>query len=208
MTRKPRSIRLTAMERRAIILAAAEKVLAASGYGNTSMAQIATASGVSKPVLYDHFPSKAALLVGVLEAIRADLLARGRHAVATGDTPQQQMRAGVDSFFSFVEERPTAAHVMFVVGRSEPEAVEISNRIQRDVTVSLSRLLGAILPQEKAWKRSATAEFLKRGLHALAEWWLSNPKVRREDLVEAVMRVIWTGLSSQVASVGRIRNKR
>ena len=59
--------RLTAEERRAKILSAAVQAFATDGYDRTSMDHIAALSKVTKPVLYDHFPSKQALFLTVLE---------------------------------------------------------------------------------------------------------------------------------------------
>jgi AcrR family transcriptional regulator len=70
--------RVSAAQRRAKILEAAVRAFAAKGYNDTSMDRIAALAKVSKPVLYDHFASKQALFLSVLESIRDDLIARGR----------------------------------------------------------------------------------------------------------------------------------
>ena len=52
------STRLPASERREQLLDVAMTVFAANGYHGTSMNGVAKAAGVTKPVLYKHFPSK------------------------------------------------------------------------------------------------------------------------------------------------------
>ena len=54
--------RLPRDERRAILLTAALEVFTVSGYHAASMDEIADRANVSKPVLYQHFPSKLDLL--------------------------------------------------------------------------------------------------------------------------------------------------
>src|SRR6185437_2898799 len=66
--------RLSPAERRERILRAALQAFARGGYGGVSMNEIASAAGVTKPVLYDHFPSKVKIYVTVLESIRNELL--------------------------------------------------------------------------------------------------------------------------------------
>jgi AcrR family transcriptional regulator len=51
---------------RAAILGAAKTLFAQNGYRGTSLASIAEAAGFSQPGLLHHFPSKEALLLGVL----------------------------------------------------------------------------------------------------------------------------------------------
>ena len=60
-------MRLPADERRQQLLAVACDLFARSGYHDTSMDDIAEGAGVTKPVLYQHFPSKRALYAELLD---------------------------------------------------------------------------------------------------------------------------------------------
>ena len=59
-------MRLPADQRRQQLLDVARDVFAERGFHATSMDEIAEAAGVTKPVLYQHFPSKRALYVELL----------------------------------------------------------------------------------------------------------------------------------------------
>jgi len=59
--------RLPRDERRAQLLSAALESFTASGYHAASMDEIAERANVSKPVLYQHFPSKLDLYLAVLD---------------------------------------------------------------------------------------------------------------------------------------------
>ncbi|MGH3699716.1 MAG: TetR/AcrR family transcriptional regulator, partial [Pseudonocardiaceae bacterium] len=63
----PRGVRMPRDERRAQLLAAATDVFVNNGYYATVMDDIAERAGVSKPVLYQHFPSKLELYLALLE---------------------------------------------------------------------------------------------------------------------------------------------
>jgi AcrR family transcriptional regulator len=200
--RKPRK-RLTAADRRARILRAAELVFAEHGYESASVEQIAVAAGVTKPVLYDHFASKLDLFVRLSEAIRDEMLARGQAAVARAGDGESRMRAGVETFFAFVEERPAAARVMFIVPREQKVLARSVGAVQRGATESLSILLRAIVKPADDVEAGAITEFLKQGLHALAEWWADHPKVPRAVLVETVMDIAWRGLAARALPQNR-----
>src|SRR5437660_9268035 len=62
-----RGVRLPRTARRAQLLAAAQDVFVANGYHAAAMDEIAERSGVSKPVLYQHFPGKLELYLALLE---------------------------------------------------------------------------------------------------------------------------------------------
>lgn len=68
--------RLPGAERRAAILRAALPLFAARGFSGATTRDLASASGVTEPVLYRHFPSKAVLFAAVLEGAEARILDR------------------------------------------------------------------------------------------------------------------------------------
>ena len=73
----PGRIRLPAAERREIILLAATDVFAEMGYRASKVADIAARVGVTEPVIFQNFGSKAALFAAVIDraaaAVRASL---------------------------------------------------------------------------------------------------------------------------------------
>ena len=185
--------RLTAEERRAKILSAAVQAFATDGYDRTSMDRIAALSKATKPVLYDHFPSKQALFLTVLESIRDGLIAKGKAIAEAGDGPEQKFRRAVDAFLQFVEGQPDAARVLLTVPRGDTAATKISREVQAGAAAGIAALLAAVIPGSQPWRRQAAAEFLKEGLHAVAEWWLENPGPSREEIVEVVTGLVWSG---------------
>ncbi|MEK9664410.1 MAG: helix-turn-helix domain-containing protein, partial [Candidatus Nanopelagicales bacterium] len=78
--------RLPREERRAQVLTAARQVFVAQGYHTTGMDDIAERAGVSKPVLYQHFPGKFDLYLALLDEGIASLIDALREALeATAD---------------------------------------------------------------------------------------------------------------------------
>jgi AcrR family transcriptional regulator len=71
MTENTRRKRLSAAERRETILRAATEVFAQVGYRATKMADVAARVGVTEPVIFQQFGSKAALFAAVLERAAA-----------------------------------------------------------------------------------------------------------------------------------------
>jgi AcrR family transcriptional regulator len=180
-------------ERRIRILAAATRIFARKGYDGASMSEIATAAGVTKPVLYDHFASKDALFDTLLRAIRDDLLAKGDAIGKSTVGEQHRFRAAVDAFFAFVEDQPDAAMILLIVPQGNPVTIRLSRAVQQGATAAISKLLKSYLPAGGTWQYEAAGEFLKEGLHALAQWWLNNPGPSRDEIVDLVMKACWTG---------------
>jgi len=189
---RPRK-RLTLEQRRSRILAAATRIFAHKGYDGASMSGIAAAAGITKPVLYDHFPSKDALFEALLRSIRDELLAKGRAIGQSSAGGEVKFRSAVDAFFEFVEAKPNAARILLIVPQGNPVTVRLSRDVQRGATAAISQLLKSYLPSGESWQYEAAGEFLKEGLHALAKWWLAHPGPSRDDIVDIVMMACWKG---------------
>jgi AcrR family transcriptional regulator len=86
-----RGVRLPRGERRDQLMAAALEVFVAQGYHAASMDDIAARAGVSKPVLYQHFPGKLELYLGLLDASADGLVAAVRAALASTTDNEQRV---------------------------------------------------------------------------------------------------------------------
>ena len=161
------------------------------------MERIAGRAKITKPVLYDHFSSKQALFLAVLEAIRDELIGRGTSIAKSHQDPEEKFRRGVDVFLEFVEQQPSAARVLLTVPRGDPLAAKLAREVQAGATAGISRLLISYMPGGQSWCLEVAAEFLKEGLHAIGRWWLENPGPSREEISEVVMRIVWVGFSRQ-----------
>ena len=70
--RTPRRTRLPAAERRETILRAAAEVFAAAGYRAAKVSDVAQRVGVTEPVIFQNFGSKAGLFAAVVERAAAE----------------------------------------------------------------------------------------------------------------------------------------
>jgi AcrR family transcriptional regulator len=95
------------------------------------MSRIAAAAGISKPVLYDHFPSKDAMFGTLLRSIRDELLAKGRAIGQSSASREDRFRSAIDAFFAFVETQPDAARLLLIVPHGDPVTVKLSRDVQQ-----------------------------------------------------------------------------
>src|SRR6202034_2979079 len=93
------SRRLTAEQRRHQLFAVALKLFAQRGYRATTMDDIAEAAGVTKPLLSQHFSSKRALYLELVDSIAQDVLVAIGRAVMRAETPRQQVALGFAACF-------------------------------------------------------------------------------------------------------------
>jgi AcrR family transcriptional regulator len=92
--RPPRRARLPAAERREVILRAAAGVFAEAGYRAARVADVAARVGVTEPVIFQNFGSKAALFAAVVERAAAQARA-SLDELAAGPGPARGLLAHV-----------------------------------------------------------------------------------------------------------------
>lgn len=200
-----KTARQTGPQRRQTILTAAAAAFAARGYHATTMREIATAAGITKPVLYDHFASKQQLYLTLIESARDELTAGTAHAMQRDAPARVRIRTAIEGFFRYVEQHPAAAKVLFTPPEGEPEIVAAAQCVQTAATARLVALLTTerdLLPAapDRDRRLELFMEFIKVGLHGLAAWWAAHPDTPREALVAAVMDLTWNGLGTQFAA--------
>src|SRR4051812_23578243 len=108
-----RGARLPRTARRAQLLAAAQDVFAANGYPAAPMGEIAERAGVSKPVLYQHFPGKLELYMALLQTHADELINRVTGAMESTTDNKQRVQAAVRAYFDFVDSEGEAFRLVF-----------------------------------------------------------------------------------------------
>src|ERR1700693_194412 len=96
---RPHSNRLPRHERRRQLLDAALEVFVSQGYHAAAMDEIAERAGVSKPVLYQHFPGKLELYLALLDESVADLVGAVSAALASTTDNRDRVPATFRAFF-------------------------------------------------------------------------------------------------------------
>ena len=193
--------RLTRDERRARILDAASQVFADRGYDGASIEEIADAAGITRPVIYDHFASKRDLHVLLLELHMEQLLEFMGERVASEDSSEARLEAGMRAFFEFVETHPYAWRILFRDPTpADEEIVEAHQRVNGRVSEALVAMISVApiaaqptdsVDREVAW--AMWAQIMKNAAHGLAFWWYEHREVPREELVSVTMNALWVG---------------
>src|SRR5262245_51906867 len=104
--------RLRKAERKRQLIAQAKQLFVTLGYQHTTTEKIAQAAGVTEPVLYQHFPSKKALFLEVLQEIRQATLLRWADQTAGITNPLEKLHAVVDLYLGSARERTLEFRVM------------------------------------------------------------------------------------------------
>src|SRR2546430_10459375 len=89
------------------------QVIARRGYHGSTIDENAHAAGVSKALIYEHFPSKRDLHISLLELHIQEIFERLATAAATSDPGEVRLEAGGDPLLEFVGNPPGALPMLF-----------------------------------------------------------------------------------------------
>src|SRR5829696_8645266 len=108
-----RPARLPRSARRKQLLAAAQDVFVAQGYHAAAMDDIAERAGVSKPVLYQHFPGKLELYLALLDTHCDAIVEKVRTAMRNTRDNKERVSGAVRAYFDFVHHGSGAFRLVF-----------------------------------------------------------------------------------------------
>lgn len=186
--------RLSAARRRRQLLDVAVDVFADSGFHATSVADVAEAAGVTKPVLYQHFPSKRELYRSLLEDVGVRLRTTIEAATSADLGPREQVEAGLAAFFDFVGAEPSAFLLLFGSGtRRDGEFADVAAATEAAIARVVAGRLG------EAGLDDAERDLVAHGIVGLAEgttrrWIATGCVVEPGELARLVSRLAWAGL--------------
>lgn len=192
--------RLSATDRRAAILDAALDVFSERGFNEASLDEVAARGGVSKALIYEHFASKRELQIALLDSFVHELIARVVGAIGAADTNEARLRAGIEAFLEFCEERPAALRLL-TRNISDPDAGEALDRLREEAAGAVATMMVADAPPPQPGDlavedtSAVLAHLIAGGVQFMAGWWLESPRdLPRERVVEVAMGLYWLGL--------------
>ena len=192
-----RPVRLPRSARRKQLLAAAQEVFVAQGYHAAAMDDIAERAGVSKPVLYQHFPGKLELYLALLDTHGDALVEKVRAAMAETSDNKERVAGSMRAYFEFVDHESEAFRLVFESDlRNEPAVRERVDRVERLCIESIAETI-----MGDTGVARAPAELLAAGLVGIsvtaAQFWLAGGrKVDKDDAVAVLAALAWRGIAS------------
>jgi AcrR family transcriptional regulator len=194
--RPVRGIRLPRVARRAVLLQAAQDVFAANGYHSAAMDDIADRAGVSKPVLYQHFPGKLELYLAIVNTHVDELVETVTTALASTKDNKSRIAAAVAAYFNFVDREDQAFRLVFESDLRNEPAVQAA--VERGENACAAAIAAAITAD--AGLDEQQAKLIAVGMVGLcqiaARYWLRTQRaVPKEEAIERLSRFAWKGFA-------------
>src|SRR6478609_2586648 len=193
---QPRVARMSRDQRRAQLLEAANLVFTSKGYHAAAMDDIAETAGVSKPVLYQHFPSKLDLYLALLDASCERLIEVVEEALDSTDDNAARVVATMGAFYDFVNS--ASGEFRFVFESDLTGERQVQQRLWQ-VNNRIADLIAEVIAEDTDLSRDR-AKLLAISLVGVAQvsarYWVSAGAKQVIDLEEAkqlVSSLAWRG---------------
>lgn len=203
---RARGARLPRSARRAQLLSAAQEVFVEHGYHSAAMDEIADRAGVSKPVLYQHFPGKLDLYLAILDQHTGELLGDVRVALESTTDNKQRVAATIDAYFRFVDRDDAPFRLVFESDLTNDPGVR--ERVER-VELLCAQAIAGVIEEDTGLSR-AEAELLGMGLTGMAQvtarYWIgNNGSIPRDAAAALIAQLSWRGIRAFPKTDGQQR---
>jgi AcrR family transcriptional regulator len=192
---KPRGGRMPRDARRAQLLDSALGAFVAQGYHAAAMDDIADRAGVSKPVLYQHFPGKLDLYLALLDQSCDTIVDACRKALDSTDDNKQRVTATMHVFYDYVANAQGAFRLVFESDLTNEPAVRARvDKVTADCAEMIARVIheDTALPDEQS---QLLAVSLVGMAQVSARYWLDdNGGIGQRDAATLVSSLAWRGI--------------
>lgn len=198
-TEYARGGRMPRSARRKQLLAAAQEVFVANGYHAAAMDDIAERAGVSKPVLYQHFPGKLELYLALLDTQAETLATVVQEALASTTDNRLRIHGVLSAYFGFVDrsDHDGAFRLIFETDLGNEPAVRA--RVEAVAEKTMQAVASTVAGDTGL--TPAQAELLATALTGAAQvaarWWLDRDRpVSQKEAIFLLESLLWRGISN------------
>lgn len=188
-------VRLPRSARRLQLLDAASEIFVERGYHSAGMDEIAIHAGVSKPVLYQHFPSKLELYTAVVDSHAEKLVTAINGALRASTDNRQRVRASVEAFFDFVDLDNSGYRLIFTSDAKDPAVIK---RVEGAIEACVDAVYELVMHDSgyDPYRSRMLAAGLVGASQVNARYWIdAHRPVPKDVAVETTVALLWGGLS-------------
>jgi AcrR family transcriptional regulator len=159
------------------------------------MDEIAERAGVSKPVLYQHFPGKLEPYLALLDAHTRELVAAVEAALASTPVNKLRVAAAIEAYFDFADREGRPFRLVFESDLTSDPAVR---RCMEDMSLRCGRAIATVIAEDTGLPE-AEAHLLGMTLVGTAQesaraWIKAGRPIPRESAHALISQLAWRGI--------------
>ena len=187
--------RMTGKERREQLLDIGRVLFAERGFDATSVEEIASKAGVSKPVVYEHFGGKEGLYAVVVDREVRRLLEMVTGALTAGH-PRELLEQAALALLDYIDSNADGFRILV---RDSPVASSTGTfaSMISDIASQVEHLLSREFEQRgfDATYAPMYSQMLVGMVALTGQWWLDVRSPAKEEVAAQLVNLSWNGLS-------------
>ncbi|ACY98047.1 MULTISPECIES: TetR family transcriptional regulator [Thermomonospora] len=181
-------------DRRRALLEAADQVIRREGPG-ASMAAIAAAAGISKPILYRHFGNKSGLYQALAERHTRKLIETIQDRFQRPGSQRERITSTIETYLSMISENLQLYRFLMERASAEDAATHSAmSTMIRGLSQELAKVFMAEVELADPDRAYVWAHAVIGMVQNAGDWWLDHPEVPRRKVVDALADLILVGL--------------
>ncbi|HVQ57308.1 MAG TPA: TetR/AcrR family transcriptional regulator [Solirubrobacterales bacterium] len=204
-TRGRRAARASGDDRERAILETAEKLLEALPLNEISVDDLARGAGISRPTFYFYFPSKAAVVLTIVDRLVAEAETNREETLArVAEEPRAGLLEGLEGFYAAFRARRAVVLAAAELRASNAEARELWTQVMEgwisDVTavIEAERARGAAPPGQPA-RDMAIALVQMNERVQYATFAAERPSLEDERVIDVLVEIWLRAIYGSVA---------
>jgi AcrR family transcriptional regulator len=192
---KPRGGRMPRNARRAQLLDSALEVFVAQGYHAAAMDDIAERAGVSKPVLYQHFPGKLELYLALLDQSCDTIIDACRVALESTEDNKMRVAATMHVFYDYVANAQGAFRLVFESDLTNESPVrERVDRVTRECAEAIAKVIHEDTGLSDEQSRLLSVSLVGMAQVSARFWLDTDGDIEKQDAASLVASLAWRGI--------------
>jgi AcrR family transcriptional regulator len=186
---------MTGGERREQLVGIGRTLFSERGFEGTSVEEIASQAGVSKPVVYEHFGGKEGLYAVVVDREIQSLLGVITGALTEQGGSRQVVERAALALLTYIETSPDGFRILVRDSPTGQQSGTFASLIS-DIASQVEYLLAAHFKSRGLDPKSAPmyAQMLVGMVALTGQWWLENTRFKKEAVAAHVVNLAWHGL--------------
>jgi AcrR family transcriptional regulator len=189
--------RMTGKQRREQLIEVGRRLFADKGFEGTTVEEIASKAGVSKPVVYEHFGGKEGLYAVVVDREIAALLGGITGALTADEGSRTTLERAALALLDYIESSKDGFRILVRDSPAGQSTGSFASLIS-DVASQVEHILAEQFKNRKLDPKAAPlyAQMLVGMVALTGQWWLDSPKMKKADVAAHLVNLAWNGLAN------------
>lgn len=187
--------RMSGFARREQLVTVGRSLFASKGFDSTSVEEIASKAGVSKPVVYEHFGGKEGLYAVVVDREVQRLVTQLQASLESSEHPREILENAALSLLDYIEGNSDGFRVLVRDAPDDRTSGSFSSVIG-DVAVQVEHLLADQFENshmDPTWA-PLYAQMMVGLIAQVGQWWLDERRMPKDVVAAHVVNLVWNGI--------------